>query len=51
MEQAGEPTTTGKLIRASIEQAQLEIGELDPILLLPYRAFGFLLTYCWVKRL
>jgi hypothetical protein len=42
-------TTTGHLMRISLEQAQLEVGIGTPFLEASFADFGFLLTDCWWK--
>ena len=43
------PTYTGSFIRASLEQAQLEVGSGTPLLQLPFDSYGVLLTEnCWI---
>jgi hypothetical protein len=42
-------TPTGALLRASLEQAQLEIGIGSSFLLEPFETYGFLLTDCFWK--
>jgi hypothetical protein len=42
-------TTTGQLLRISLEQAQLEVGIGTPFLETSFDAYGFLLTDCWWK--
>jgi hypothetical protein len=43
------PTTTGDLLRISLEQAQLEVGIGIPFLEASYGFYGFLLTDTWWK--
>ena len=43
-------TLSGNLIRASLEQLQLEIGELEPVLSLPYHRFHHLATDTWITQ-
>ena len=51
LEHGPEQTLSGKLIRTSFEQLQLEVGELTQVLSLPYRNFHFLATDAWVKQI
>jgi hypothetical protein len=44
-------TPTGALLRASLEQAQLEIGIGSSFLLEPFETYGFLLTDCFWKTI
>ena len=42
-------TPTGSLLRASLEQAQLEVGLGIPFLETDFKVYGFLLTDCLWK--
>lgn len=44
-------TPTGSLLRASLEQAQLEVGIGTPFLSKPFETYGFLLTDCLWKTI
>ena len=50
LEHGSEDTLSGKLLRISLEQMQLEVGELESVLSLPYKRFHHLATDVWIKH-
>ena len=45
-----EETSTGKLLRSSLELLQLELGTIQPVLTLPWQPWSELATPCWLKH-
>ena len=48
LEHGGTQTITGQLIMTSLEKIQLESGELEPVLTLPYLPYKSIITKSWI---